>query len=184
MTKKRRISKKRQYILKKQKKLLFLCIFLLIIVIILAYIIFKTNLLEQKINDKFVRYISFNNANTTDILKISNLQRKSNYHGKGVLNNSYVKFNVDGEKNSKFDIVVYPIGMKIDERNIYYYLTDSNDKKIEFDNLSNKAVSSDSGRIIYTNKISNDKYKLKMWVNSKYKGSIKNVSYEIKIKPC
>ena len=71
---------------KKQKKKNYLFIFfsviLCLITLLLSYIIFGTNLLKPKLNEETTSYISFNNKDTTDILKIKNIQIMSNEKGK------------------------------------------------------------------------------------------------------
>jgi len=50
------------------KKKVITCIVLGIFVITLSYLIFKTNILEPKLNELTTSYISFNTENNSDIL--------------------------------------------------------------------------------------------------------------------
>lgn len=182
MAKKEKLSKRKQNILKKQRKLLLYCLILIIIAIALLYFIFKSNLLVTKINQETASFISFNNSDTTDMLKIKTIKKLSNNQGKSRFNTNYLEFVVSSSTNTNYEIIIYPLGNKIDDKYVYYYLTDSNNNKIDYNNLSSKEVTPDGGKIIYTNKI-NGKKKLilKMWVNNKYMGNVKNTAYKIKI---
>ena len=63
-------------------KKIVLCVFLCTLVIILGYIILLSNVLEPKINQLTASYISFNNRNSTDMLRINNLEKMSNKKGR------------------------------------------------------------------------------------------------------
>ena len=116
------------------------------------------------------------------MLKIKTIKKLSNNQGKSRFNTNYLEFVVSSSTNTNYEIIIYPLGNKIDDKYVYYYLTDSNNNKIDYNNLSSKEVTPDGGKIIYTNKI-NGKKKLilKMWVNNKYMGNVKNTAYKIKI---
>ncbi len=180
--KKKKLSKRKQNILKKQRKLILYCLILIIIAIALLYFIFKSNLLVTKINQEAASFISFSNSDTTDMLKINSIKKLSDNQGKSRFNTNYLEFVVSSSTNTNYEIIIYPLNNKIDDKYIYYYLTDSNNKKIDYDNLSSKEVALDGGKIIYTSEINGKKkLKLKMWVNNKYKAGVKNIAYKVKV---
>ena len=150
------------------------CIILGIFVITLSYFIFKTNILEPKLNELTTSYISFNNINNTDILKLNNINKMSDTKAKSILNNSTIKLNITGNKNEEYYIVVYK-DSDIDDKYINCYIN----KKV---NLSEVETTSDGGKIIYTGKIDNKTKILKMWIDKSYKDKVKDNSFEIKIK--
>lgn len=174
MTKKK-VTKKDIY------KLLLVTVFLLLLVFFFAYIIFKTDYLQPGVDELTASYISFNNAKPTDILKITNIKKMKKEDSKTNYNNGNISFEIIGEKNKEFEIVLYSMGNNISEENISFYLENENNN-IE-NNLSKVDTASDNGKIIYKGKITdNNKYKLYLWIDNNYKGNTKNISYEIKIK--
>ena len=78
-------------------------------------------------------------------------------------------------------MTLYSSGNTIDEKYIKYYLIRDNENKEG--NLETTVKTIDNGKIIYKGKISkNNKFKLFMWIDDNYDKSVKNISYEIKIK--
>jgi hypothetical protein len=78
-------------------------------------------------------------------------------------------------------VTLYSSGNTIDEKYIKYYLIRDNENKEG--NLETTEKTIDNGKIIYKGKISkNNKFKLFMWIDDNYDKSVKNISYEIRIK--
>lgn len=161
-----------------------IALMLLVIVMTLSayYLIEETDLLLPKIDEATASYISFNNSNSTDMLKITNLKRMKPEFGKSILNGHSVTFEVSGKKNEEFNIEIYSIGNKIDKKYITYALV-KNNNVIEVGDLENKLENYNGGIILYQGKIIDDNsYELKMWIDKEYQNKTDNVSYEIKIK--
>lgn len=167
---------------KQQTKNLFYTILLCVLVAGISYIIFATNILEPRIDGVTASYISFNNSNSTDMLKIVDLLKLSDEVGKSSLNQSKVTFKVDGKKNKDYQIVLYPTGNNINNKYVKVFLTINKEKKI-LEKLNNMKVIEDGGIIVYEGRLLEDNnFKLQMWVDNKYNKNIDNISYEIKIK--
>lgn len=164
-----------------KKRSIVLLIFIVVLTISAFYLINGTELLIPKIDEATASYISFNNSNSTDMLKINNIKRMKHNIGKSFLNTYKETFNVSGTKNENFNIELYSIGNKIDKKYINYVLL-KNNKIIEIGNLENKEETNNGGIILYQGKIINDNsYEIKMWIDEDYKKKTQNVSYEIKI---
>ena len=164
-----------------KKRSIVLLIFIVVLTISVFYLINETKLLIPKIDEATASYISFNNSNSTDMLKINNIKRMKHKIGKSFLNTYKETFNVFGTKNENFNIELYSIGNKIDKKYINYVLL-KNNNIIEIGNLENKEQTNNGGIILYQGKIINDNsYEIKMWIDEDYKEKPQNVSYEIKI---
>ena len=164
-----------------KKRSIVLLIFIVVLTISVFYLINETKLLIPKIDEATSSYISFNNSNSTDMLKINNIKRMKHKIGKSFLNTYKETFNVFGTKNENFNIELYSIGNKIDKKYINYVLL-KNNNIIEIGNLENKEETNNGGIILYQDKIINDNsYEIKMWIDEDYKEKTQNVSYEIKI---
>lgn len=164
-----------------KKRSIVLLIFIVVLTISVFYLINETKLLIPKIDEATASYISFNNSNSTDMLKINNIKRMKHKIGKSLLNTYKETFNVSGTKNENFNIELYSIGNKIDKKYINYVLL-KNNNIIEIGNLENKEETNNGGIILYQGKIINDNsYEIKMWIDEDYKEKPQNVSYEIKI---
>ena len=180
MAKKRRRRKtNRQKHIDNTKRILT-CIILSVLVLGLSYIIFKTDILKPSLNEITTSYISFNNKNITDMLKINNINKKSDKLGKSTWNNKSIVLDIDGEKNREYKIIIYPIIKSVDNKYIKVYLKDN--KELVNTNLDNLKDSEDGGKIIYQGKINNKKKILRMWIDKEYKGNVNDNSFEIKIK--
>ena len=158
---------------------------LLVIIIVMTlsafYLINGTDLLIPKIDEATASYISFNNSNSTDMLKVTNLKKMKPEIGKSFLNTHSVTFDISGKKNEEFNIEVYSIGNKINKKYINYVLL-KNNNIIEVGTLENKLENYNGGIILYQGKIIDDNsYEIKMWIDKEYNQKIDNVSYEIKI---
>lgn len=164
-----------------KKRSIVLLIFIVVLTISAFYLINGTELLIPKIDEATASYISFNNSNSTDMLKINNIKRMKHNIGKSFLNTYKETFNVSGTKNENFNIELYSTGNKIDKKYINYVLL-KNNNIIEIGNLENKEETNNGGIILYQGKIINDNsYEIKMWIDEDYKEKTQNVSYEIKI---
>ena len=164
-----------------KKRSIVLLIFIVVLTISVFYLINETKLLIPKIDEATASYISFNNSNSTDMLKINNIKRMKHKIGKSFLNTYKETFNVSGTKNENFNIELYSIGNKIDKKYINYVLL-KNNNIIDIGNLENKEETNNGGIILYQGKIINDNsYEIKMWIDEDYKEKPQNVSYEIKI---
>lgn len=164
-----------------KKRSIVLLIFIVVLTISVFYLINETKLLIPKIDEATASYISFNNSNSTDMLKINNIKRMKHKIGKSLLNTYKETFNVSGTKNENFNIELYSIGNKIDKKYINYVLL-KNNNIIEIGNLENKEETNNGGIILYQGKIiNNNSYEIKMWIDEDYKEKPQNVSYEIKI---
>ena len=67
--------KKRKRIQREYQKKLTTCILMGIIILCVGFFIKTSNLLEPKINELTTSFISFNNKNTTDMLRINNIEK-------------------------------------------------------------------------------------------------------------
>ena len=164
-----------------KKRNICLLIFIFIMSLAALYLIEGTNLLIPKLNEATASYISFNNSNSTDMLKITNIQKLNKKIGKSILNKKEVTFSIDGKVNDEFNIELYSIGNKLDKKYIHYILLEDN-KEIKQGNLHNCEEKNDGGLILYQSTIKKDKqYKIKMWIDKKYENNVNNISYEVKI---
>lgn len=172
---KKRYTKKRIY-----KKILR-SIILVLIASLFAYIILESDVLSPGVDELTASYISFNNNDNTDILKITDIKKNKKQIGISNKNNSSAEFFINGDKDAKYIIVVYPIGKVIDDNYIYYYL--ENEKENVSKKLSEQPTTVDGGKIIYKNKINKkEKFTIRMWVDKSLNQKISPLTYEIKIK--
>lgn len=156
-------------------------IVLVAIAIIIGYFISISNFLSPSLDELTASYISFNNTNSTDILKITNISKMPNHKGKSNSNKSYVSFNINGEKNKKYQIILYPIGNTPKEESIYFNIQNSEDNITN--RLSVMPSNVDGGKIIYKGIIKEkETTTIKMWLNNDLKEEFENITYEVKIK--
>ncbi len=161
-------------------KISLVTILLMLLVFSLGYVIIKTNNLFTGTNELTASYISFNNLSSTDMIRINNITRKTEKKAKSLLNPSSISFDVKGQKNKEYEIVLYPIETSSNE-GVKFYL--ENNKKIVINDLESVPTRTDGGKIIYKGKISNNnKFILRMWINQDNKSQIDNISYEVKVK--
>ena len=171
---KRKYTKREVYI---QALKTFILVFL---VFVMSYAIFETNLLNPSIDKTTANYISFNTTNSTDMLKVSNLEKMSTKVGKSSKNRSSLDILVSGEMGENYRIVLYHMGNVVDDQYVKFFL--SNASVEEGGVLSEMEDSVDGGKIIYEGKIKKrNLWNIKMWVDKGYKKDVKNVSYEIRI---
>ena len=182
---KAKVQKKRKKVSKKKKqqtKSLLYTVLVCGLVAGISYVIFATNILEPKIDGVTASYISFNNSNSTDMLKIVNLLKLNEDIGKSSLNNSKVDFNVAGNEDKEYQVVLYPTGNDINNKYVNALLSINKEKKV-LDKLSNMETTEDGGIIVYQGTLlKENKIKIQMWIDNTYKEKIDNISYEIKIK--
>ena len=173
---------KKRYTKKSVYKNACVTVTLIILVVALSYGIMQTDWLSPRINELSASYISLNNTDTTDMLKVTNLRKLSDKKGIGSRNKSLKEFQVTGETDYKYKIVLYHIGDMIDEENVKFFLENEMDVSKE-GILKNQEETYDGGRVIYEGTIKEGQnWRLKMWVDKGYQGSSNNVSYEIRIK--
>lgn len=164
-----------------KKRNIFLLIMLFVLSLGALYLIEGTNILLPKINEATASYITFNNSYTTDMLKITNIEKLTDEIGKSFLNKKEVNFKVEGKENDEFSIELHSIGNKIDKKYINYVLFE-NDKKINIQKLETCEENIDGGIVLYLGKIKQNKtYKIKMWIDKEYENNVNNISYEVKI---
>lgn len=173
---------KKRYRRKKVYQTAFITAILLVLVISISYFIMTTDILSPKVNELTASYISFNNSNSTDMIKVSSLNKMSNTKGISYKNKSTTNFKVEGKKGSKFKIVLYHLGNMIEDEYVKFALMKKN-KVILEDNISNMKETNDDGRIIYEGTIKKtEEYTINMWIDKSYEKSPINISYEVKIK--
>lgn len=175
-------KKRKRYTKKNVYQAAIPAIFLFLIVTALAYVIMQTEWLRPKINEITASYISLNTTETTDVLKITNLHKLSDIQGKRNSNRKSQTFQITGEKDTTYQIVLYHLGNKIDEKQVHFYLTNEQGDKME-GILSSKEQTNDGGRIVFEGTMKDGKkWNLKMWIDRSYPKDANNISYEIKIK--
>ena len=181
---KAKVQKKKKKTTKKNKqtKSLLNTILLCILVLGISYLIFETNILEPKIDGVTASYISFDNLNSTDMMKIKDLSKLSDEVGKSNLNTSKAEFDVAGKEDKEYQVVLYPTGNAINNKYVNVFLSINKEKKIQ-DKLYVMNTLEDGGIIVYQGTLlKENKIKILMWINNTYKGKINNISYEVKIK--
>ena len=155
---------------------------LLVLVFVLSYFTYMSYSSKSKLNELTTSYISFNNNDTTDMIKVTNLKKMSNSNGISFKNKSVKKFDISGNVGDRYQIVLYHIGNLIDNKYVHYSLIINNKVK-DTNILSNMFSSENGGIVIYDGKIEeNNNCILRMWVDNSYQDSVKNVSYEVRIK--
>ena len=87
-----------------------------------GYIIFETDYLQSGVDELTASYISFNNAKSTDVLRINDISKKNDEKGKKQTNKSNKSFDVKGKENQEFEVTLYSSGNTIDEKYVKYYL--------------------------------------------------------------
>ena len=169
---------RKRYSKKKVNKVKILTMLLILITLTLSYKIYDNNLSTNSADLLTASYIPYNNKSQDKII-IENISKLSNKQGISKKNKSSVTFEVEGEKNKNFQVLVYPLISIVDEKDIYYYI-ETNNKTITNTLASLKEES--GGKLIYEGKIEKNKQiTIKMWLNKEIKNEI-NPSYEIKIR--
>ena len=179
---KKKLTKRQLKQRKELRKSIYVVVLLCLLVVGFSMYIYKSNILVPKVDKLTASYISFNNKNTTDMLKIVDIKKMSDNMGQSIINNNYISFEVDGKKNTNYDIIIDSISSKIDDKYIKYSLV--TDKKVYINSLDKLNKSEELGKVIYSGFIKdNNKITIRMWIDKSYKGKITNNAYEIKIKP-
>lgn len=157
-------------------------LFLVVLVCVGAYYIQQGEWIQPEIDEITASYLSLNNNETTDMMKITNLHKMSDKNGHLSKNKCSKNFQITGKKDATYQIVLYHLGNRVEEEYIKFYLTNEKEQFIE-NILSNMPDSPDGGKIIFEGTMEDGKkWKLKMWVDKSYKYEVTNVSYEVKIK--
>ena len=172
------IKEKRKKELKKKK---IITLIIVIFTIFVTYTIINSPILDIKINETTVNYISFYNDNKTDELTIKNIKKLSTKIGKSKWNKSSLEFKINGKNNKEYEIILIPKDNNINEKYIYYYLKKG--KETLSSSIDRLNVSQDSEKILYQGKIDNDNIIIKLWISNKYKDKITNNTFEIIIRP-
>ena len=178
----RKLNKKQR----KQKQQLYknivISTLMLLLVLGISYLIFETDLLQPSVNEVTASYISFNNKDTTDVIKINNIKKMSNDIGMSIVNTKHSQLLVSGEQNSNYQLVVYPMVNDIDLEYINYAVTIGHDKYTG--NLATGTVNSDEGIVVYNGKVNEaKKITIRMWISKEYEGEVNNNSFKIRINP-
>ena len=152
------------------------------IMFVLSYYVYNSYNSKSKLDELTTSYISFNNNDTTEMMKITDLKRMSNSTGVSFKNKSLKNFDISGDVGERYQIVLYHIGNVIDNKYVHYSLIINNKVK-DTNTLNNMIYSENGGLVIYDGKIEkNNNCILKMWVDNSYHDSVKNISYEVRIK--
>ncbi len=175
------MSKKKERIQKEYHKKLVGCILMGIITLCVSLFIGNVNLKEPKINEVTTSFISFNNKNTTDMLKINNIEKMSEKFGNSRWNSHSLTIDITGEKNQSYEIVLYPITNSIEEGSIRYVVKTG--KEETKDNLLTPESTEDGGKILYRGTIQNKKTTIRLWVSDDYDKKITQTAFEVKIRP-
>ena len=175
------MNNKEKYTKRKLIRSWILMIILVVAVFFLSVFIFNTDYLSPKVDELTASYISFNNVESTDIIKVSNIKKMNDTNGKSYKNKSSVSFNVNGKKGTNYEVVLYPIGTILNNCNVKFYLENNVDKITN--NLNNMDRKVDDGIVVYKSTIGKEgKFKLKLWVDDSCDEKFKNLSYEVKVK--
>lgn len=154
---------------------------MLVAVCTLSYYIFQTDELQPSMNELTMSYISFQNKNTTDMFKVTNLFKMSQKKGDSSKNPCSFFLPLSGEKQSKYQIVLYPLTNDIPNSYIWYSL--ESEKIHQMNSLDQLSSLGDGGIILYQGKLEKEnKFTYRMWIDQEYSKKVGNVSFEIKIK--
>ncbi|MBR3211063.1 MAG: hypothetical protein IKF71_03905 [Bacilli bacterium] len=176
MKKNKRYTKKHVFYANLKTGILFL------VVVVFGYVILDSSWFTPRISELSASYISLKNTETTDILKVTNLSKQTDKRGKSRRNKSVQTFKMTGQRDTKYQIVLYHLGNVVEEEYIKFYLVNEMDKTIE-GVLKNQPETYDGGKVLFEgNMIDGQNWTLRMWVDDHYHKNVKNVSYEIRIK--
>jgi len=174
--------KKRKRIREKEYcQALTICIIMGIITLSLTLFIHNTNLLEPKINELTTSFISFNNQNTTDMLRVNNVEKMSDKRGESRWNPHSLSLDIKGEKNQNYEIVIYPLVNPVPEEYVKLIVKTGKDEIKE--NLLTSENTEDGGRIIYKGTIKKGKTIIRIWLSNDYNGKITTNAFEVKVRP-
>jgi len=173
---KKKKTKKQEY-----QKQLILCLIMAALSIGLGLFIHNTNILDPKIDELTTSFISFNNKYTTDMLKINNIVKMSNKIGKSSWNPHSLSLDILPEKDSAYEIVLYPLNNSVEEEYIWYSLEDK--KELVNQNLSNLEKTEDGGIILYKGNSKRKRITLRLWISNNYKKEVTENLFEVKVIP-
>jgi len=175
------MSKKNKKSYKKNiKKQAIICSITVLLIVILNVFVFKNNLITPKIDELTTSYLSFYNQNTTDMLKINNIEKMSDKKGQSKYNKKSISFNISTDKNLEYETVLYDIQNNIPKEYIMVLINVNNEKIVK--NLASFDRNEDGSRVLYRGKTQKDNIKIKMWVSDNYKDNVNDTSFEIQIK--
>lgn len=176
----KKISKKQQRQRKQLVKNTMISALLCLLVLGTSYVIFETDTLQPSVNEVTASYISFNNNDTTDDIKINNIKKMSNDIGKSIVNTKSSVISVSGEDNKEYQVVIYPVINNIDLKYINYAITIGND--VYNNDLVSMPVGTDEGIVVYTGKVNKEKkITIRLWISKDYEGEVENNSFKIKV---
>lgn len=157
-------------------------LFLFLLALLGAYYIHTAEWLQPEINELTASYLSLNNNDTTDMLKITNLHKMTDEDGREEKNKANKDFEITGDKKATYQIVLYHMGNYVEDEYVKFSLANEKGQIIE-DSLKNRAETPDGGKIIFEGKMKDGKrWNLKMWIDKSYHGGTTNLSYEIRMK--
>ena len=171
------MKKKNKKATKKQiVKHSIICMISVFLIIILNVIILKNDLFTPKINEITTSYVTLYNQDTTDMLKITNIEKMSDEKGKSKFNKKGISFTITDENKEEYITTIYEIQNDIPKEYIKIMIND------KISTLDKFEKAEDGGINLYTGKSKDKKMKIKMWVSDKYKKRINDTSFEIRIK--
>ena len=155
-----------------------ICLILVLSVIGFNIYILKNNLITPKLNEITTSYISFYNQYTTDMLKISKLEKLDDNKGKKKKDD--LSFTISGDNKTEYNVTLYSIQNNIPENYVKIFIQSDNKEIVKTIDSFNK--NEDGGIVIYSGKKKQEKIKIKMWISEEYKENVGNTSFEIRIK--
>ena len=161
-------------------KHLVICMTTIFLIIIFNIIVIKNNLITPKVDELTTSYVSLYNQDTTDMLKITNIEKLSDEKGKSKYNKKFISFTITSDNKDEYEVILYEIQNDIPEKYIKIEIEGNKENKIS--TLDKYEKKEDGGRKIYIGKTGNKKIKIKMWVSEKYKKKINDTSFEIRVK--
>ena len=176
-------QRKNKYTKNKVRIYTIITLLLLFIVLYIGYYISENEYQKIIVDETTAKYISFNTSDQTDSLKIKKLKPMTERKGESSSNRSKKNFTVSGEKNYRYEIVLYSHGSLVDEKKVKFSLWENNGKVVSGE-LINMPEKNDGGKILYEGVIKDkNNFTLKMWVDKSCEENTKNLAYEIKIVP-
>ena len=155
-----------------------ICLFLLLTLIGFNIYIFKNNLITPRLDELTTSYVSFYNQYSTDILKITNLEKMNDSKGKKLKRN--LEFTISGDKKISYNVLLYPIQNNIPDKYVKISIQSNNKEIVK--TIDSFKKNENGGYIIYSSNKPKEKIKVKMWVSEEYKEQTNNTSFEIRIK--
>lgn len=173
-------KKTKKTIQKRIIKQSIICTTTVLLIVLLNIVVFKNKMITPKLDEITTSYVSLYNLDTTDMLKITNIEKMSEKKGNSKLNNKSISFTVTSENKEEYVVILYEIQSDIPTEYIRIAVDDN--KKTTVSSLDKFEKKDDGGRIIYTGKANKNNIKIKMWVSEKYKDKVNDTSFEMRIK--